>query len=537
MTRGDGPGGPFTATTTLVRHLLRLDRVRLVIWIGAVVAVTAFSAQTVMDMYGDPLRAAEYARLVAGNPTLKAISGPGLGLEDANVGAVLVNETTQWVSIALAVMSLFLLVRHTRSEEESERADLIRAAAVGRHAPLGAALVVVAAANLVAGAVLAAVVAALGYPLVGSVAYGASLAASGLVFTGVGAVVAQVAASGRAALGGSIGVLGVAYALRALGDVRGGALSWWSPLSWPHLVRAYAGEEWWVLGLSLVVATVLVAVAGACSVRRDLGTGMVGQRLGPAGARPSLTPRGGLALRMQRSQVLVWSVGLFLLGVVYGSFGSDIEQLFEDNPEFSDFIAQVGASLVDSYVGYTLVLGAVMTGAFAVASVLRLHSEEAAGRAELMLAGPLGRYRWAWSHLWITVVGCVVLLAASGAGTGLGLAFSLRDSGQLLRATGASLSYVPAVLVVAGVAVVVVGTTSRWATLAWVPLAIAVVVALFGDLLSLPRAIRWLSPFEHTSVAPAERVDALALALLCAVAVAAGGAGLMALRRRDLGAA
>ena len=44
-------------------------------------------------------------------------------------------------------MSILLVVRHTRADEETGRAELVGAGVVGRHAPLAAALVVAAIAD------------------------------------------------------------------------------------------------------------------------------------------------------------------------------------------------------------------------------------------------------------------------------------------------------------------------------------------------------------------------------------------------------
>ena len=54
-------------------------------------------------------------------------------------------------AIAVAVLALFLVVRHTRTEEETGRLELLGATVVGRQAPLTAALLVTAGACLVAG--------------------------------------------------------------------------------------------------------------------------------------------------------------------------------------------------------------------------------------------------------------------------------------------------------------------------------------------------------------------------------------------------
>ena len=122
-------------------------------------------------------------------------------------------------AVAVAVLALFVVVRHTRAEEETGRLELLGATVVGRRAPLTAALLVAGGASLVAGAG-----AALGL-IVGRHAgrrlgrsWALGFACLGLVFAAVAGVTAQLVRSARAASGLAGVVLGVAYLLRAIGD-------------------------------------------------------------------------------------------------------------------------------------------------------------------------------------------------------------------------------------------------------------------------------------------------------------------------------
>ena len=68
------------------------------------------------------------------------LSGPGYGTTNYTLGAMMANELSVRGHAGDAIMSLLLVVRHTRAEEEDGRAELVRAGAVGRRAPLAAAL-------------------------------------------------------------------------------------------------------------------------------------------------------------------------------------------------------------------------------------------------------------------------------------------------------------------------------------------------------------------------------------------------------------
>jgi len=525
----------LTGLPRLVRFVLRRDRVRLAIWVLALGGVTVASAASLPPVYPDQAAIDTYAALFGDNPALVAFAGPGYGFDDPNIGVILVNETQLFLCIGVALMSIFLVNRHTRAEEDDERTEVIRSNVVGRHAPTAAAVSVVVAANLVLGVLLAWSFVAFGYATTGSVALAASIAVTGLVFTGVAAVAVQVASTGRAALGLASTVLAAAFLLRAIGDIGDNALRWLSPIGWAQSVRAFAGEQWWPLAACLVLAGGLVVGAFWLSARRDLGSGLLGTRPGPARAAPGLARPMGLALRLQRGPIAGWSAGLFVMGLVYGSIGEDVGQMIEDNPVMADFMAQAGgASLTDSFFATSVMMLSLLASGFAIAAALRPRTEEAAGRAEPLLAGPVGRTSWAGGYLGVAVLGSIAVVLAGGLGMGVAYAVVSGDSSQVLRLAGASLATLPAVLVLAGVAVALFGLAPRFALGAWGALAVVVVVGLFGELLRLPAWSRLVSPFHHAPAVPAEALRALPLVLLVVVAAVLMVAGLWGFGRRDL---
>jgi ABC-2 type transport system permease protein len=101
---------------------------------------------------------------------------------------------------------------------------------------------------------------------------------------------------------------------------------------------------------------------------------------------------------------------------------------------------------------------------------------------------------------------------------------------------GAALAQLPASLVVAGVAVVLVGLLPRASVAgAWTVLGAVIVIDLFGEALQLSHWILDISPFTHAPRLPGGPVSAPPLLWLCLAAVALSAFGLTALRRRDIG--
>ncbi len=104
-------------------------------------------------------------------------------------------------AVIAGLMSMFIVGRHTRAEEESGRDELVRAAAVGRHAPIVAAAVVAAMANVAMGALVTLSLLAYGLDREGCLSIGVALTLAGLTFTGVALVAAQLTDGTRAMYG------------------------------------------------------------------------------------------------------------------------------------------------------------------------------------------------------------------------------------------------------------------------------------------------------------------------------------------------
>lgn len=524
-------------TGELVRLHLRTDRVRTPIWLAGVVGLVLVSAASVANLYATPEEIAGYVALIDLSPNMvavnSALNGPGFGFDEPDLGVVLVNEAAIWGAVGFSLMAVFLMARHTRGEEDAERTEVLRSRMVGRHAPLAAAAAVVAGLVVLAGCLTLGGLLALGYPWVGSAALVLAYVAAGLVAGAVTAVAAQIAGTARATVGIGVGALGVAYLLRAVGDMGDGRLSWLSPIGWVHRVRPFAGEQWWVLGLSASVVVVAGALAVVLSDRRNLGAGLLPPRPGPRHAGVWTRRPLGLMVRLQRGSAVGWSVGLFVLGLAYGAIARDIEQMFIDNPDLERFIPS-GPSPTDAYLAYTLALGSMMVGGAVIASVLRLRGEETSGQLELVLAHPVSRVRWAVTHLGVAMGVAFVALAASGLGTGVGVAVALDDPSQIGRMMGASLSLLPVELVLVGLGMLCIGALPRVAPVAWAGVALVVVVGLFAELFGLPGWVRGLSPLYHLAQMPAGGFDLRSFLLVALVGLVMAGAGLVRFRRRDL---
>lgn len=524
----------FTGVGNLLRFQLRRDRIFLPVWILAILAVVYASLGAIRELYDTPAAIAGYADTVASSPASVALAGPPFAMDQ--IGGILVYETSLTALLGVALMAVFAVVRHTRREEDAGRVELLGSTVVSPHAVLASAVLVAGGASLVVGVGVAGAFLAEEQPLNASLLYGASIAAMGLVFTAVAAAASQLMSHARGAVGASLGFLAVAYGLRAVGDLEENFLTWLSPMGWSQQVAVYEHNRWWPLALSAGLTAVLVPATVVLESRRDLGSGIIAPRPGSADAGAALGGVVGLAWRLQRGALLGWLVGVLAMAVMLGSLSESIETMIEENPAVSEiFTATAAEALVDSYLAVSLLLLGIGTSGYAVASALRMRAEEATDRLEPVLATGVSRDRWFAGNVLVTVLGTAVLVGSSGLGLGASYAVTASRPGEAWAMTAASLVYLPAVLVVAAVAVLLFGWAPGAAPATWALVAFAFVVGWLGTLLDFPSWLNDLSPFAHVPAVPAEQATAgplLVMALLTAVALALGWAGF---RRRDVG--
>ncbi|MFD5718481.1 ABC transporter permease [Streptomyces sp. NPDC127036] len=524
--RGGG-ARPLAGTGTLLRLALRRDRVTVPVWIGVTGLLVLSLPGSLKSVYATPAERADVARQMLTNSSLRATYGPVFA---DSLGGLTAWRVGCFAGVLAAVMSLIVVVRHTRDEEESGRQELVSAAMVGRRAPLTAALL----AALVANGVLALLVAAglAGQGRAGALALGLTVGGVGMVFATVAAVVAQFTESARLARGLTGALLGAAFVLRAAGDAASddgsSALTWISPIGWLENTRAFADERWWVLALFAAAVAAQGAVAYALAGRRDVGMSFLPARPGPATGR--LGTAGALAWRLQRGAVLGWSLGFLAAGAAFGAITRGAADLVGDNAATRAVIERMGGrnGITDAFLATMVNLLGMVAALFVVSSVLRLHGEETSQRAEPLLAAAVGRLRWAAGHLVPAFGGTVLVMLLGGLGLGVG------HGAELGPVLGACLVQIPAVWTLGGLAVLLYGLSPRLAPGAWAAAGLALLLGWIGPALDVPRAVLELSPFGHLPKLPGDAMawpPVLALTGLAAVLTAAG---LVALRRRDL---
>ncbi|MBO0775829.1 MAG: ABC transporter permease, partial [Actinobacteria bacterium] len=281
MARTGLAGAGLAGAGPLTRLALRRDRIMLAVWVYAFTATAYVSVTSTRDLYPTLASRESFAAGTSAAKVTIALYGPAADLP--TLGGLATWKMGALGAALVAVMSILIVTRHTRGDEDAGRLELVSAGAVGRYAPLTAALATAVIADLALGLLVTLGLAFGGLPGTGSLAFGLGLAAAGAMFAAITAVAAQVAGSSRGATGLGIGVLALAYLLRAAGDAAPAgswiaSLSWASPIGWTQQVRPFGPLHWWLFAVAAAFAAALAGAAFALSRRRDLGAGLLPTR-------------------------------------------------------------------------------------------------------------------------------------------------------------------------------------------------------------------------------------------------------------------
>ena len=528
----------LAGTGTLVRFFLRKDRIKLPAWLAGFALFVAYIGSAI------PTIAPEQSDLMGmapmfSQPVGRMFTGPAFGMDAPTYERFFAAGYVPYLFVLAALMSIMLITRHTRVEEQTGRAELLRANVTGRHSGLTAALIVAAITSALAGLVVALVAMAFGFAPAGSVLVGAATALTGMAFAGVTAVTVQLSANSRAAAGLAGLVLGVAFVLRALGDmvaVGGSALSWVSPLGWAAQTAPYVYDRWAPLGLLALLSAAGIAVGYVLQSRRDFGASLIDPRPGPATAGALLSSNLGLAARLQRGALWGWGTGIVALGVIDGAFTQEMLNALDDMP--SALIEIFGTEgLLDGFIAFLGSFVAILVAAYAVYAVGSVREEETRGRAEIVLATSVGRSRWLGAHALVVACAVVGIVVVAGLGTALAAGLVTGEADLIGTVFAAHLAMAPAPLLILGVTVALFGWLPRLqAPVGWLLVALTGVVTLFGEMLDLPGWLLGLSPIRHLADVPVEPFVGGPFLLITALAGIGVGVGLLGLRRREVGA-
>ncbi|WP_458781189.1 ABC transporter permease [Arthrobacter sp. D3-16] len=523
------------------------DRGVLAAWILGIAGLGFAAATAVTTQFSADSDRAALIAAAAASPAFLFLRGLPDGISS---GAVTFFQGYSFTAVLAGLMSTFLVVRHTRAEEDQGRFELVGSTPVTRVASLYATLLLGTCANVVLALTVAAGFIGAGLPVGGSFLAGAAVGAVGLFFMAAGALIAQIMPSARSANGAAAALVGTAYLIRGAGDALGTVEaslqhvtpawpSLFSPIGWGQRMRPFTDTDGWPLLVIAAGAVVLAGVAVVLRRGRDLGASYIAaDETGPGRAGAGLASMLGLAWRLQRGSLAGWCFAAAALGAVAGGLGPVVQDALSGNPALMELMNRLvpgGAGMTDLFTTAMLGMAGILAAAAGIQAVLRLRDEESEGRAELLLAVPVSRVRWLAGTLAVGAITTTAVAVAAGASAAVVLALTQAGGSSPGLVLPAALAHVPAALVFPAVTALVFALAPRWSSsFGWGALSAALVLGQFGELLGLPVWLQDLSPFRHSSAMPVEAFQPEAALLMVAVAIAASAAASRLVRDRDL---
>lgn len=520
----------------LIRFIIRKDRIRIPLWIIGIVFFTLIVPVALDDMFPTQEERDVMAETMK-NPAMTAMMGPG-DLDNYTIGAMTTHNMLLLTAVAVGLMSILFVTRHTRAEEEDGQSELIHALPVGKLAYLNATFIVLVVTNIILALASGFGLYALGIEsmdLEGSLLYGAALGATGLFFAGLTGVFAQVTESSRGASGLSIGLLLLAYLIRAVGDVSNETLSLISPLGYVTRTEAYSNDVWWPIIVLVGASLFLFIFANYLNSIRDWGAGFIQARPGKKQASRYLETPIGLAFRIQRTAFISWAIGMFVLGMSYGSVMGDLESFFQGNELLEELlVAEEGYTLTERFIPMLMLVMAILSSIPPVMAMNKLVGEERKNRIEPILARAVSRTKLMMSYLLIAVINAFIMLSLTSIGLWVAAETVMEDGLPFGAIYGAGMVYFPAVLVLIGFAALMIGVLPRLTSLVWVYIVASFLINYLGGLLDLPEWLENISPFGYIPALPVDDLDWMPVIVLSLIAIGLMVIGFIGYRRRDM---
>lgn len=521
----------------LFRFLLKRERMKLLIWILSFLIVTISTAVAFSGLYQSDVERQAMAETMK-NPAMSALVGQGYGLENYTNGAMMAHQMLLMTAVVVAIMNILLVVRLTRADEEDGQLEMLRALPIGRLAPTNAVMYIVLWTNVILSFVITTGLAVLSIDsidLIGSLLYGVALGATGIFFAAVTMLCAQLSDNARGTMMLSFTVLGVAYFIRAVGDAGNTTISWFSPLGWILGTEVYVNNYWWPILLTLFIGGCIFALALYLNHIRDIGSGFLPSRAGRKHASRLLQTPIGLSLRLQKTPMIAWFVGMFVIGASYGSVLGDLSTFFEQNEMIKQMLASdENISMTEQFLSMLMVIMAIMATIPVIMSILKIKGEEKKQRTEHLLARDISRKKLLLSYVVIAFIVSILMLLVAVVGlavTGLAVLEIDTTFSMLVKSM---LVYLPALWVILGISVFLFGVAPRFTSFSWFYLLFTFVVVYLGELLEFPDWISNLSPFAHVPEIPVDELAFTPLIILTIIAVALTAVGLFGYQKRDI---
>lgn len=502
-------------------------------WIAAVAALSGSSILAYRWIFPDAADRQGLAAALGANPALELIFGPARDLMTAD--GFNAWRAGQLGALFAALMTILLVVRSSRADEDSGQAELIASGVITRQGRLLVPVLLAAFAAIAMGAVCFLVTWACGGGVAASAVLSAGFTGIALFFTGVAIVAAQLGSDARTANGLALAAMGIAYLARGYLDSSGAEewTRWLTPFGWLEQMGPASENSLWPLLAFLAAAGLLVILALVLQQHRDFGLGVISPR--PGRAEAVGMGIGGLAWRLHRGPVLTWMIAFAVLGLVFGNLAVSIGSVFAENPAVAAVLASgatTNEALTFGFVATILQLAGIIAAVMGAQVVMRLHAEEVEGRIEPLLAAAVRRPVLLGATVAMALAAEAAALFVVGSVLGLVAAHDgVVEAGDVLAQAVVT---IPSVWVLTAVAAAAVGARPAARLAGWLVIVATFGITLLGPTFKFPEWALDISPMHHVPTVTAADPSWTPLLVLLGIAAVLVVIALAGFRRRDL---
>jgi len=565
----------FKNTFKLTGFILKREKTNSSVWIAAMVGINALLVLLMgFAVLTDAAERIEMLSMLE-NPSLQAMVGPLHSINTYDFGSVYTLLMMLMMSIPVAIMNIFHIIRHTRADEELGRYEVLRSLPSGRLSNINAAMLSAVILN-VAMAILFALTMWLtvgiadGYwGFAPALLWGVSLGAVGITFAAVAALFSQLCASSRGAMGFSFFIMAIFYAIRAGADMDLARESEvWAIISPFGLISRswiYVYNYWWPVLVVLGIGVVFAAFAYWVCSFRDIDQGVIPARRGRAKGGQLMRSTLGLNFRLLRLSIIVWVIMMFSFGASYSMVLEDIENFVANNDMYQQLMLAPVPGLLEQLEGApTEEIAAIMNEVLAhqglnivqmfsnmigipmvmlslvpvILFITKAKSEEKNMRTELLVATAASKKGYLAGLVLFSFVTAFLMQLAQAVGLWSVAQSVLPNPGDLPLSflLQSALVYVPAMWVMGGIVTLLVGLAPKLTGIIWGYFAFSFVAMMFGRMISQLAFLVNFTPLGFVPQLPMDEINAVTLVAMALVGVGLAAVGIVFYEKRDINA-
>lgn len=520
-----------------LRLLFKQLRVKVAVWLVILCGISLSLAPVFSDLFSteEELRSIE---ATLDNPAMVALVGP-IPEGEYTTGVAFSHEMMIFMAIVHGIFGILIANQVGRRSEDDGLAEYLISGGLKKSTLYFNQIIVGIVINLLAGIIIYSGLTVMNidsFTHEGNLLYSTGLAFFGMLFYMFTLFIGSIVSSAELTFGISLSVLILMYLYRAVTDVVAMDYSVISPYNWLTRMYPYA-EDNFVWLLPFIILVVFAAAGWFLFAKRDISDAYFKAKSHnkprPIGSYPVLS------LLNMRTMIIAWLLGLFVIGLTYGSVFGDLEMMISDNEMLS---AAVEAGSIDDpmlfFINMILIISTVIAIIPSLMIVGRILKEEQSARLEVVNSGTLlkklSRGRVLVTHWVISLFAGLLSMVL----TTLGMYLASLNVDNLQVDLGdyfmASLNYFSVILFTAGLGVLLLGISRSLFKLIWAYIGYLFFVAYLGNLVELGDIFHMLTPFHYLNNVPIDNMDWIGFTGIIGVGIVLFIAGLILFKRRDL---